>query len=213
ARRGTEAFVTAPRGGAALGSGALTAPLGSGAFTAPVGSRALAAPVGSGALTAPLGWAALAALLLAGCVDPDPPRDEPIEEEVAELAIDPDARLALEPGEGIVVGLEYASGGTWTLTTVCDTARTGARCVFDIIVDSFGDNGIGDVARVELDREDRVIRLDPYALNLDLSTGSDVDSVSFATDPGASLRVSVALFDPVSARGAWAVDPRLVSWI
>jgi hypothetical protein len=162
------------------------------------------------------GSAWLGALLgcsaLAGCVDPDPPRDP--EPPVAELGIDTDAALELTPGDGVLVGVEYTTGGTWRVSAVCDTAYSDRSCSFDIIVDSQSDDGILDVDRLELEDADRIIQLDSHALELDWITGRDTDSVSFTSTPGSSLRVSVALFDPLQTWwGAWNVDPRLLSWV
>jgi hypothetical protein len=156
---------------------------------------------------------ALLAVALSGCVDPDPPRDEQAEE-VAQGTIDTDASLELVPGEGVLVGVEYTSGGTWRVSAVCDTAYSDRACEFDIIVDSQDDAGIIDVERLDLDDDDRVLRLDAFALDLDWVTGRETDSVGFTTAPGASLRVSVALFDPLSTWwGGWSIDPRLLSWV
>jgi hypothetical protein len=156
---------------------------------------------------------ALLAAVLSGCVEPDPPRDDP-PEEVADLGIDTDAMLEMTPGEGVLVGVEYTSGGTWRVSAVCDTAYSDQTCLFDIIVDSRDEAGIMDIERLDLDEDDQVIRLDTFGLNLDWVTGRDTDSVRFTTTPGASLRVSVALFDPLATwSGAWNVDPRLLSWV
>jgi hypothetical protein len=160
-----------------------------------------------------LAGSALIASTLAACVDPEPPRDEDAEE-IAKLAIDSDAALELTPGEGVLVGVEYISGGTWRVSSVCDTAYSDEPCLFDVIVDSQDDAGIIDVARIALDDEDRVVRLDAFALDLDWVTGGGADVVEFTTLPGATLRVSVALYDPSATWwGAWAVDPRLLSWV
>jgi hypothetical protein len=100
------------------------------------------------------------------------------------------------------------------VSAVCDTAYSDQSCLFDIVVDTQDDAGILDVERIDLDERDRVIQLDPFALELDWVTGAGVDSVGFTTLPGASVRVSVALFDPnLTWSGAWSVDPRLLSWV
>ncbi len=155
---------------------------------------------------------ALSGCALLGCVAPDPPREA--EPEAAELAIDADAQLELAPGDGVLVGVEYTTGGTWRVSAVCDTAYSDRACSFDIIVDSQSEDGIVDVDRLDLEDGDRIIQLDLHALELDWVTGSDTDSVSFSSTPGASLRVSVALFDPLASWwGSWDVDPRLLSWV
>lgn len=155
---------------------------------------------------------ALSLVALSGCVDPDPPREA--EQEVAELGIDIDAALDLAPGEGVLVGVEYTAGGTWRVSAVCDTAYSDRTCSFDIIVDSQSEDGILDVDRLELEDEDRIIQLDAHALELDWVTGRDTDSIEITAPAGTSLRVSVALFDPLATWwGAWNVDPRLLSWV
>jgi hypothetical protein len=149
------------------------------------------------------------------CVEPNPPgTGDSSDLGVVEATIDPDAFLELAPGEGVLIGIEYTSGGTWKVSTVCDTTYSGAPCWFDIIVDSYSPSGIRDVAPEELESNDEIYRLDPFALELDFLTGDSTDSVRFATTPGSTLRVTAALHEAGGNYwGDWRLDPRLVSWV
>ncbi len=157
--------------------------------------------------------------ILHSCVEPDPYGGDgtwpPYVVEVAELTIDAGEGLVLQPGEGVGVGVEYAGEGRWALTTVCDTNSSGEICLFDILVTSDGsDEGIDDVEGTDLELGDRAFLVDPFALELDVATDSATDGVTFTTSPGATVRVSVLLYDPVvDSDFEWSEDPRVISWV
>jgi hypothetical protein len=157
-----------------------------------------------------------ATLCATACVEPNPPGtgDDGPEPGIVEATIDPDAFLELDPGEGVLIGVEYTSGGTWKVSTVCDTAYSDVPCWFDIIVDSYSASGIRNIEPDELESNDEIYRLDAFALELDFLTSDSIDSVSFTATPGSTLRVTAALHDPGGDYwGSWKLDPRLVSWV
>jgi hypothetical protein len=157
------------------------------------------------------------ASLLAACVEPDagsgPPPDEP--EDVAQVVIDAGGAVELDPGEGVGVVVEYAGDGLWQVTTACDTLLTNAACRFDVLVTGDqSDSELSELQGVELESEDLAYSPDPLAVELQFVTREDLDSATFVANPGASLRVSALLYDPLlDSRFDWIDDPRLLSWV
>jgi len=166
-------------------------------------------------LTAP----ALAWVSTSACVEPDPydgyTIGPPIGAAIAELTIDAGEGLVLDPGEGVGVGVEYAGEGHWTVITVCDTSSSDEPCIFDVLVASDGSAmGVDDVEGSDLESDDDFFSPDPFAVQLDLVTEADSDLVTFSTSPGATVRLSVLLYDPVVDSGFdWSDDPRVISWV
>jgi hypothetical protein len=159
-----------------------------------------------------------AALVLAGCVEPDPDHSReggpnPLPR-VADVFIDSGGQVQLEAGSGIGVGVAYSEGGQWSLTTACDTADTGERCNFDIIVSTDETAPITAFAGEALEDDDEVFAPDDFAVAADLLTAEDVDGFGFATSPGATVRVSALLYAPEFDSGFdWSDDPRFISWV
>jgi hypothetical protein len=153
----------------------------------------------------------------AACVEPKPgshAAEAPPELEIARLAIDRGEVLELEPGTGVGVAVDYEGNGFWRVSTACDTMVTGASCEFDVVAHSAGQADVVVVDDAELEGRDDAFFLDPFALELLLETGEDLDSVRLSTSPGAYLRLTVWFYDPVSdSRFDWTRDPRLISWV
>jgi hypothetical protein len=165
-------------------------------------------------------WAhfGLLAALLAACVEPDggaAPPGGPGPEDVAQVVIDSGGAVELDPGEGVGVVVEYAGDGLWQVTTACDTSITGQQCRFDVLVtgDESGSE-LSDPQGVGLESNDSAYSPDPLAVELQFVTGDDLDAATFEASPGASLRVSALLYDPLLDPGFdWTDDPRLLSWV
>lgn len=156
--------------------------------------------------------------LLAACVEPDGSSGPPVlyePEEVAQVVIDAGGAVELDPGEGIGVVVEYAGDGLWQVTTACDTLITNQLCRFDVLVTGDGsDSELSDPQGVELESDDLAYSPDPLAVELQFVTGDDLDGATFVAIPGASLRVSALLHDPLlDSRFDWIDDPRLLSWV
>jgi hypothetical protein len=153
------------------------------------------------------------------CVEPDPYDGygawPPSGLDVAELTIDASESLSLASGEGIGVGAEYAGDGVWAVTTVCDTALSDADCFFDILITSDGSAaGVDEITGSDLESDDEFFSPDPFAVQLEFVTGADADGATFTTSPGATVRLSALLYDPVLDSDLdWADDPRLISWV
>ncbi|MEO8177491.1 MAG: hypothetical protein ABI895_01545 [Deltaproteobacteria bacterium] len=164
------------------------------------------------------GAALVAAALSAGCVEPHAGSDPAVDDErppVANAVIDAGGAVELEPGAGVGVAIGYAGAGRWQLTTACDTAQTNDVCRFDVFVSSdASDEELSDGEGVDLEAEDEISLPDPFALELLVVTEDDLDGMTFRASPGAAVRVSVLLYDPlIDSPFDWTDDPRLLSWV
>lgn len=134
--------------------------------------------------------------------------------EIAELTIDAGATLALDPGRGIGVAVQYAGEGAWSLTSTCDTSVSGASCLFDVVATTLEDATIWSFDGRGLEADDVLWQPDPYSVQLELLTEADEDVAIFSTAPGVAVRVSVLLYDPVfDSPFDWSDDPRILSWV
>jgi hypothetical protein len=154
--------------------------------------------------------------VLAGCAESEPGSDgaEP-EPEVAELLIDAGRGVELEPGAGVGVAVEYQGDGRWQMSAACDTQLTGSVCRFALLASSRDNSSeFGELERIGLESEDELALLDPFAVEMTWITADDLDAAAFTTSPGASVQVSVLLYDPVpDSDFDWTNDPRLLSWV
>jgi hypothetical protein len=170
---------------------------------------------GLGRATALAGFGALG---LAACVDPETEAylDDSMRPitGVVELGIDRDGQVQLEPGQGVAVAVQYGEGGSWQVTTACDTALSGTRCDYDIVVSTDDDASIDSFMAQGLEEADELRAPDAFALAAVLDTGEDTDGFSFTTPPGATVRVSALLYDPgFDSWFEWNDDPRFISWV
>jgi hypothetical protein len=125
--------------------------------------------------------------------------------------IDAGGAVELDPGAGVGVAIAYAGAGRWQVTTACDTTQTHEACQFDVLVSSDGSGEeLSDGAGVDLEGDDQLSVLDPFALELAVVTEEDLDGMTFSASPGTAVRVSALLYDPLSD---WADDPRMLSWV
>ncbi|WP_437649220.1 hypothetical protein [Sorangium sp. So ce362] len=130
---------------------------------------------------------------------PPPPTDEP-----RLVAIDTDAVLSSEPGEGVGIFVEYAAGGTWKLWTTCDTNSSKVVCSFDLYASVDTSSELFDIVGTDLEKTDATRLVDEGIAYLHAETGSDIDAMTFTTTEGAIVRLE-AYLDGVQ-------EPRYVYW-
>jgi hypothetical protein len=106
--------------------------------------------------------------------------------------------LELDAGYYAQASVEYAGDGFWRVAVSCDTADSGYRCFWDLVVspiDAPLDFGETD----GLEAADAVSTFfrapGVLAVRFTTETTYDVDAFTLATDPGAGLRVDVLLDD------------------
>jgi hypothetical protein len=150
---------------------------------------------------------------LAACVEPDanPYLEDGVQPitGVVDLVIDSAGQVELQPGAGIGVAVEYAEGGSWSVTTTCDTTLSAAVCNYDLLVSTDAEP-ITAFEGQSLEAGDELFAPDPSAVQAQLETGEDTDGFGFTTSPGATVRVSALLYDPGFD---WSDDPRFISWV
>ncbi len=129
---------------------------------------------------------------------------EPFGLHVAEVGIEPDVGIDVQPGVGAGLFLETTSAGQWTLMTACDSDYSGYACDWDVVVSVAPGARLRAIEIWDAERSDDVFRIDSGALQWLALTGSDIDGLTFETDPGEPLRVDV-LLDGES-------DPRFIYW-
>lgn len=120
------------------------------------------------------------------------------------VAIDTGATLGPQggPGEGLGVFVEYAAGGHWHISTVCDTNLSKVACQWDIVASV--PKGTLGTSFAGIDRNDQILRVDSGAIRLLFDTSTEIDDVGLLSDPGANLQVDVSLdgnYDPNYALG------------
>ena len=159
---------------------------------------------------------ALTGMLMAfglGCQYEDRPHGKsgthfgnPPKKEITLATIDTGATLAsIEPGKGVGVFVEYQAGGTWRVTTACDTEISDAPCVFDIIVATEKTSQLIDFAPEELESSDYLDWEASNAVRMVNDNSFGLDGMQVTTEPGATLRVDVFLDDNP--------EPRFIYWV
>jgi len=128
---------------------------------------------------------------------------------VEQSTIDADQVLDAKPGEGTGAFIEYASGGTYRVTTSCNAEQSD--CYWDILVTPLGDAKLKSASPVDLEDND-VLSLGSNQANLVAHTGNDFDGFTIETDPGAGIRFD-AILDNGDARPFifWSGDGALHS--
>lgn len=106
--------------------------------------------------------------------------------------------LELDAGYYAQASVEYAGDGFWRVAVSCDTADSGYRCFWDMVVSPI-DAPLDLVEAEGLEAEDSATTFfrapGVEAVHFMADTAYDVDAFTLATDPGAGLRVDVLLDD------------------
>jgi hypothetical protein len=126
---------------------------------------------------------------------------------VLDMDIDTDAQIANTPGKDRpAVLVEYQAGGTWNVSTTCDTTVSGYSCAWDLVLslDAGHDLTILD-DKTDLESADRVLTIDQGAVRAIFETESDVDQITLASPPGDKLQIDAVLDGDLA-------DPSFISW-
>jgi hypothetical protein len=125
-----------------------------------------------------------------------------------QVAIDADALLEAEPGDGIGVMVEYGTGGHWHVFTTCDyntPANPGVPCAFDIFATALGRTTIENASGEDLAGNDS-IKLDAEGtLHLYTENTLGLNGMSFDAAPGAVVELEVYLDGQP--------DPHFIYWV
>ena len=112
---------------------------------------------------------------------------------VISYGIDADMAMGeITPGQEAGAFVEYESGGLWHLYVSCDSnVRGGSACEWDILVNPV--DGYWDAPTADgLERDDQ-FGYDEYGPWLYALTTADYDGITFATEPGTTVRFDVLL--------------------
>jgi len=128
---------------------------------------------------------------------------------IEQATIDVDRSVTFTAGAGPGVYIEYASGGTYRITTSCDSTPNNP-CHWDILVTALDGASVLGVAPVALEGDDSVAAGSDNQVRFVAATDSDSDGFTLQTDPGASIEVD-ALLENAAANGYlfWVGDGAL----
>ena len=119
------------------------------------------------------------------------------------VTIDADHLQSAEPGDGVGVFVEYASGGRWNIRVTCDTNLSGRGCAFDVQATVL-DGELFTIDAVDTEPTDIVESPALGAARLIADVSTDFDGMSLTATPGATVRID-ALLDGQR-------DPRFIFW-
>lgn len=122
-----------------------------------------------------------------------------------QVAITPDKTLNADPGVGVGIFVEYATGGHWHVWTTCDTKKSQVACDFEVFAIPEKGAKISNVQGAEtLESGDVAEELTDGSAHLSASTSTELDGMKFDATPGAVVELEV-YFDGVP-------DSRVVFW-
>lgn len=107
------------------------------------------------------------------------------------VEVDTDQVMNADPGQGVGVFIEYATGGKWHLWWTCDTALTGQDCDYDVLA-SVDSGAITDVDATSLTGGTATT---PSANEVEarIRTSNQVHGITFTTNPGEVLTVQATM--------------------
>jgi hypothetical protein len=130
---------------------------------------------------------------------------------IEQATIDTDQTLEFDADSGAGVFIEYQSGGTYRVTTACDTTRHG-DCYWDILATPLDGAGIKSATPIDLESGDDSVSFASDTLRLVALTGKDFDGFTLQTGPGAVLEVDALLDNaPANHFFFWVGDGALHS--
>ena len=85
---------------------------------------------------------------------------------------------------GVGVFVEYATGGNWKMQVSCDTDSTDLDCIWDIWAYTPVGGHFFSSQSLDLENSDLLTVYSDGELRLETTTRTDLDGVSFVTEPG-----------------------------
>ncbi len=107
------------------------------------------------------------------------------------VEVDTDQTMTADPGKGVGVFTEYASGGKWHIWWTCDTATTGQSCDFAISA-SVTTGTISALDASELGGG-FVATPTPSQVDARVTTSTQTNGIRFMTNPGAVLTLQASV--------------------
>lgn len=142
-----------------------------------------------------------------------PPEGSPIPQftsQVQVASIETDATMTSTPGQGVGLMIEYRGGGTWQLTTTCDTAIHHTPCQFEVFMQTPENVMISNLETIGFEHKQTSQGSDQVDLRSDglafsAVTEGDTDGIRFHVPNGEPVRFWVWV-DGVP-------DSRFVYWV
>lgn len=126
-------------------------------------------------------------------VDIDPIYVEPAAF-IEQVVVDTGASMAVDPGAGIGVFVQYDQGGHWTIFTTCDTDYSATSCDFDMLVYPTDARTLLDnVEGFDLDASDSFTLGNDGSINLVTQTAFGMNGMMFDADPGAEIEIDILI--------------------
>jgi hypothetical protein len=120
--------------------------------------------------------------------------DDGVSTEVTTEDIDLGVGLMADPGSGVGLTVDAASGGVWRISTTCDTPATGYLCEWDLVASvPQGSGGLFVADDSTLEKYDGTFAVDDDAVRIVMENGSDEDSVTLSGPDGIDLTLDVIL--------------------
>lgn len=107
------------------------------------------------------------------------------------VEIDTDQTMTADPGQGVGVFVEYASGGHWHVWWTCDTALTNQSC--DYVVTATAKSGNVSNADASQLEGGAMTTPTPSSVTARITTTSEVHGIAFETNPGAIITLEASL--------------------
>jgi hypothetical protein len=119
------------------------------------------------------------------------PSDPPASTTPMLVEVDTDQTMTADPGEGVGVFVEYATGGKWHIWWTCDTALTNQACDFSLsaAADTGEITGLDTTALAG----GFATLATPSRVDASVVTRNEVHAIRFATDPGAVITLEASL--------------------
>jgi len=113
----------------------------------------------------------------------------------AQSTIDVDRTIEVDAGQGAGIYIEYATGGHWHVRTSCDGDKQSTGCEWDVLVYNNEGLTLSNVVAEDLEADDS---LQPYGsvpgtYQLITHTTTDLDGLTFDTDPSVAITVDAGL--------------------
>lgn len=108
------------------------------------------------------------------------------------VVVDTNRTMTAQPGDGVGIFTEYATGGHWHVWWTCDTNVTAATCNFDVTV-SVASGSLGNVTGQLLEAGDRLAQVGAAQVEALTVTSTDIDGLTFDTAPGTTITLDAKM--------------------
>jgi hypothetical protein len=106
--------------------------------------------------------------------------------------VDPNRTMTAQPGQGVGVFTEYATGGHWHVWWTCDTQESGLGCGFDVTITISGGT-ITNATGENLEPGDQVAQSSAGQIEVTTHTSTGIDGVRFDTSPGTVITLDARM--------------------